>query len=75
MLDEPEEQIVGLGHGGGKVPGAFVGHDDYRPLFVDLAERRRNAQDPEKRKLGSRVKIISERPEHSETQPSETAIQ
>ena len=64
VVDEPEQQIIGLCDGSWKVPGAFVGHDDLRLVLVGLVERRRNAQDQEKRNQGSRIQVIRERLGH-----------
>ena len=62
VVDEPEQDIVGLRDGGRKATSAFVGHGDLRLVFVYLATRRDYSQDEEKRKNGSSVKVISERP-------------
>ena len=36
-----EEQIVGFGDGRGKIPGAFIGHDDSQLGRVVLAEQKK----------------------------------
>ena len=71
VTNDPQEQIVGLGHGGWKTAGPLVGHDHLR-LGFDASRRETRNQDPEKRKQGQRVKLSSERPGHNGTREGRT---
>ena len=54
---EPEQHIIGLRDGSGKIGGPFLGHDNPR-LVLDASWRETMGQDPEKRKQGQSKKII-----------------